>query len=638
MTERETESVIEFSGLPITTGSAPATSALRTVSARLMLILRGLPPWAWLACIGFNAFLTGVILGRSLRAPIVFSDELIYSQLARRLADGRFGAWADVARSGYGITYPLLLAPLFSASHLPAAYAAAKIVNAAVFATAAVPAFLLARRILPVRWSMGVAVLTVFGPQTIFSALVMTENLFLPLFLWTCLAAVRMIERPTPWRQGVVGLLILFATLTRIQAVALVPGLVVAVIVASASSGAGGMRDQLRPYLPAASVFGLVPLLLAVAQVLRGHSIGSLLGAYSVLAQGYSPWQTVKWTVLNIADLDLLLGVALFAVLPASVRLALRSPTDEKSPRIIAAVLVGFGSAMLIMVGAFSGTSEGEQRVHDRYLFYLVPLAVMVGLWGIRSGSIGGTALILGAATAGLLPILLPYENVSRQSWVDSLALLPWQNKLIDARSLGQVTILTALGLAVGVVALRRKIGIYVLAALTLALFFGFTSARAHARLNGAFITTATHADWIDRAVEPSSRVSGIFVAVQCAKTSQREARWISLWRAAFFNRSVRLTYFVGRPLPGGEGSTRVLISSDGTATAQGRPVTVSYALVERGVRLLRGRVIAQDTAQGLALVAVHGPIQIAHPKRPVPMRVACRATRHNVAAPTAIK
>jgi hypothetical protein len=229
------------------------------------------------------------------------------------------------------------------------------------------------------------------------------------------------------------------------------------------------------------------------------------------------------------------------------------------------------------------------------------------------------------------LPIVLPYGNINKQSWVDSLALLPWQNKLVEARSLGQVIIPMALALAVGVVAVRRKLDVYVLAALTLALFFGFTSARTHARLNGEFITTATHADWIDRAVGASPRVSGIFVAVQCHKASQRELRWISLWRAAFFNRSVRLTYFVGGPLPGSKGSTRLLISSDGTATARGRPVTVSYALIQRGVRLLRGRVIAQDSAQGLALVAVHGPIQIAHPKRPVPMRVACRATRHNV-------
>src|SRR5260221_8087389 len=197
MTDPELDFVGQALKNPVGIRPIRATSVLQSLFARLMLILRGLPPWAWLAAIGFNSFLTGVVLGRSVRAPIVFNDELIYSTLARRLPDGRLGAFSDIARSGYGITYPLVIAPLFSTAHLPAAYAATKTLNAAVFATAAVPAFLLARRILPVRWSMGVVVLTVFGPQSIFSALVMTETLFLPLFLWTCLAAVRMIEQPT---------------------------------------------------------------------------------------------------------------------------------------------------------------------------------------------------------------------------------------------------------------------------------------------------------------------------------------------------------------------------------------------------------------------------------------------------------
>src|SRR5260221_14690138 len=96
---------------------------------------------------------------------------------------------------------------------------------------------------------MGVVVLTVFGPQSIFSALVMTENLFVPLFLWTCLAAVRMIEQPTLHRQGVVAVSVTLAILTPIQEVPLVPGLDVAVVLAPVATPSGRTRDQLRAYL-----------------------------------------------------------------------------------------------------------------------------------------------------------------------------------------------------------------------------------------------------------------------------------------------------------------------------------------------------------------------------------------------------
>ncbi|MFL5953767.1 MAG: hypothetical protein ACJ76I_06640 [Gaiellaceae bacterium] len=591
-----------------------------------MLVVRGLPPWAWLMSIGFNSMVTGVVIAQGVHAPAVFNDEATYAQLARRLADGHLQGWVDVLRSGYSITYPLLIAPVFAATNgLPASYAAAKVVNAAVFATAVAPSYLLARRILPQRWALGVAAATIFGPQVIYSTLIMTENVFLPIFLWTCLAAVRMIELPTARRQSTAVGMILLAVVTRLQAVALVPGLVIAVTVAITCGRGGTVRDRLRPYVPAILVFALMPSLFVALQALRGRSITSLLGAYRVLAGGYSPWETIKWTVLNLADFDLLLGVVFFAVVPIAVRLALRGRDARPETRAIAAVFVGFGSTMLLMVGAFSGTSPGGHRVHDRYLFYLVPLALMVGLWAIRTGGVRGRGLVLGAGLAGVLPALLPYGHVKEQAAVDSLALLPWQNQVIDDH-FAPVIIPLALVVAGGLVLLRRSVAAYGIATLAVVLFFGFTSARAHSRWNGRYDTGSAGANWIDAAVGPSAHVAGIHVEVPCRYVS-RERRWYSLWRAAFFNRSVKLAYFVGHPLPLDKVSSRLVISPAGRATSNGRALTPTYVLVERGVSV-KGEVVAREKVQGLALVRVQAPLRITVPPRKEFLAVTCFSPR----------
>ncbi len=100
--------------------------------------------------------------------------------------------------------------------------------NALFMSLAAVPTYLLARRLLAPGPSLAAAVLTVALPSFAYTGTVMTENVFFPLFLTAALMLVLVLEQPT-WRRqlalfGLVGLL--FAT--RVQAVAFLPAIVIA--------------------------------------------------------------------------------------------------------------------------------------------------------------------------------------------------------------------------------------------------------------------------------------------------------------------------------------------------------------------------------------------------------------------------
>ena len=106
------------------------------------------PDWVWLAGIVVASAALRAWLVRAMPAPFVFVDELIYSELARSLADAGTFAVRGVPTSGYSVLYPVLLAPAYAIFDvLPSAYAAAKATNAVAMSLAAVPAWLIARRV-----------------------------------------------------------------------------------------------------------------------------------------------------------------------------------------------------------------------------------------------------------------------------------------------------------------------------------------------------------------------------------------------------------------------------------------------------------------------------------------------------------
>ena len=191
--------------------------------------LRGVPAWGWLVAIVIASFALRAWLARGMLGPFIMVDELIYSELARSIAAGDGFQVRDVPAGGFSLVYPILISPAYALfDSLPDAYAAVKTLNALYMSLAAVPAYLLARRVLAPPLSLFAAVLAVALPSLVYTGTVMTENAFYPLFLTGALLLVLVLERPTPARQvGLVALVgVLFAT--RVQAVAFVPAIVAA--------------------------------------------------------------------------------------------------------------------------------------------------------------------------------------------------------------------------------------------------------------------------------------------------------------------------------------------------------------------------------------------------------------------------
>src|SRR4029079_17941514 len=155
---------------------------------------------------------------------------LVYSELAKSFAaSGHFEIRGMSAGGSYGFVYPLLISAVYRLfDSVPDAYAAAKAVNSVVMSLAALPAYLLARRVLNRPFALAAAALARARPSALHTQRLMTENAFYPVFLCVALVLVRMLERPT--RANQLGALALCALAygTRQQALALFPAVLTA--------------------------------------------------------------------------------------------------------------------------------------------------------------------------------------------------------------------------------------------------------------------------------------------------------------------------------------------------------------------------------------------------------------------------
>jgi hypothetical protein len=223
---------------------------------------------------------------------------------------------------------------------------------------AAVPAYLIARRLLAPGLSLVVAALTVAVPSMLFTGMVMTENVFYPLFLLAALALLAALERPTPTRQLLLLAACALAFLARQQAVALFAAAATAPILHTLIE-----RRGLRGLRPWTTVYGIVAggaLLALVGTVARGRSVTTLLGAYRARPRSTQRRQRPPLPAWHVAELDLYLGIV-----PSRARRPFgRAAGVDPAARAFAAASLALVPWLVVEVAAFA--SQQSERIEER--------------------------------------------------------------------------------------------------------------------------------------------------------------------------------------------------------------------------------------------------------------------------------
>ena len=569
--------------------------------------LRRVPVWAWLAAIVVGSATFRAVLGHGIVAPFIMVDEVIWSEVARGLADAGEPLLRDEPDPGYSILYPLLISPAYALfESLPDAYAAVKTLNAVVMSLAAIPAFLLAQRVVKEGLALLAALLAVALPSLAYTGTVMTENLFYPLFLFVVLGLVLVLESPTAPRIVLLFALLGLAFATRVQAVALLPAFALAPLLLAVfrRRGVGSTISRFRWLYGGLALLALAAL---VVQLAPERSLGDLLGAYSPVGEsGYDLGEALRYLVWHAAELSL---YVLVIPLAATVVLVGRARSLDRPLQAFLAATLALTACLVPVVALFA--ARFSDRIEERNLFYVAPLLLILLLAWLERGAVRPRVLApVAAIGSALVVLLIPFDRFLTTSAItDTLMLLPFWSlqDRIGAGWIAPAAVLVALALAGAFLLVPRRYAL-VLPFLVLALWavslrpiwwgtHGFERFAQGSLFQGI---QAAERDWIDRAL-PDGEAGFLWTG----RTDR-----LTVNQNEFFNRSVGRIYYLDSPTPGGLPEHRVSIDpKTGRVTYDaGALPPVKYLLADSSFEP-DGTPVASDKGWGVTLWRVNPPL-----------------------------
>ncbi len=571
---------------------------------------RGRPGAAGTALVGLVLLSTVLRLwaARGVPSPWYTPDELIYGELGQSLYRTGHFEILSAPVPFYSLVYPALAGLPLSIGDLELGYGLLKAVQALLMSLTAVPVYLWARSLTRTRWALVAAALTLAVPGLAFSGFVMTEVAFYPLLCLAAWAMARALARPSLGNQALLVAAIAAAIGTRLQAIVLVPALVLAIVleaVFSRKSPKAAFR-----LAPALAALVLPVLAFALAKVATGGSAGELLGAYRVTGQtSYGVADALRYTLYHAADLLLL--TAVFPPVAVALLLGRALAGRERSPeaRAYLAVAVALTVGLVVEVGVFTSRLLG--RLAERNLLGLAPiLFVGLALWldrGAPRPRIAG-ALAAGLALAALLALPLG-RLVSQAAEPDAFSVIPLYELRVRQPELDlKAVVVVATGLLLLALLLlpRRLAWVLPLLALALLVPASVVTSRVVSSRARDFrsIMAADDPRWIDRAAQ--GPVSFLYAGEQA--WSGGAPAWVNL----FWNDRIASVYdlpgaHVVGPLP----QQSVSIGADGRLSLpDGAALTDPY-LAASTVYGLVGAKVADAGRSRLALWRLDGPARL---------------------------
>jgi hypothetical protein len=520
-----------------------------------------------LAAIVGASFIVRMALGWLRAVPALFPDEYTYAALGRSIAESGRPLVRGASPHFPALLQPIVTAPAWLIDDVGLAYRLVQTIGALGMSLAAVPVFLLARRLgLSTRVALTAAGLAVLVPDLVYASFVSSEALAYPILLFAVYAGTRVVARPSRKGQLVFFGLAAVATLARIQ-FAVLPVVflgTVALVGLREKRLKAALREQVFPLL----LFALPALALLAA------GPGRALGPYrAVLGFHGSPLGVAKWGALDAMTLAYAAGwiVVPGALLGLWLTLARPRSREELAFGAWVALLTGI---LLVEAGVLQTNVTLGKEIQERYVFYAVPLlGLCFALYAARGWPLRVSHLAL-AAVLVLVSVRLPLSGYAIPATVDGSPILYavyWlSGKLGEAGAASLVVAALAGVLAVvAVLASRRpRVGTPVVLGLAL-LATGAASAGAVAFdvVNTGLAKRAflpSDPSWVDRAHVGRVSLLQAWGGIRAASLQE-----------LFWNRSVdRVLLLPGASSIDRYGEQRVTVAKDGSLLAGGQAVT----------------------------------------------------------------
>lgn len=415
-------------------------------------------PAYWLAALLGAWLLAHWGLSLLVPSPYIFPDELIYLELSRHLAHGEGFLFRGEPMRFPTVLYPLALVPAQWAADPTLAFRLAQATSTLLMGAAAVPIYLLARRLLSARWALATTALAMVAPYTIYAHTIMAEGLFFALLMGVAYATLQAILAPGRRWKLLLGLLLGLAFFAKPQGMLLTPVVVATFVLSEGWRQQPGFARRLGAFWPAVAVFVLIVSLhvLRTALTVPGADLTSLatyLGTYSGGLSGKAAFTwghffTAAAGIVGATALSLgFWPLALFG--PFAWRTA-RAGTLVERVYLTFAVLTG---AMLLALASQNVAIIDPRQVQERYTFYVGPLLLVGALSVLARGPVPWRSA--GAIAVAALALSVSFIERAAYAYVDTPAYMamyrPWL-------SLGWRA--TELALAVGGLAYLAVLGV----------------------------------------------------------------------------------------------------------------------------------------------------------------------------------
>jgi hypothetical protein len=541
---------------------------------------------------------------RAFDVPWIAPDEIVYGLVGESLWETGTLSVRGLSVPYYSLLTPALVGLPLAIADAGAGIAGAQMLQALAMSLVALPVYVWGKRLAGPRWGLAAAALAVLPPALWYGGVLMTEALFYTTVTAALVALARMLEEPTLERQGFFLLLLSAAAAVRLQALLLLPALLLA---AGLHAWFGRSPAAIRRLWPMFALIGVSGVVLLVVADDRDD----LLGAYGAVADttaASSAGLLEQLTWHGGALVVMTLGLPLLATATLVIGAAVSGERDPAARAFLAAT----SAYVLLLLAQVSAFAVGHlDRVSERYLVTALPplllgLCVWIARGAPRRGRIAVPVAVVAIAAVVALPASRFATRLGAHDALTAIALVDLEewSELAFRAGLAAVALLAAgcflvlprrlLPAAVAAVAL----GFVLLSVLAARQIDTFSSVE-HAHDFGT-----ANPSWIDEAgVEP----------VLLLDTGEQPSTAIS--RATFWNRSIRqLVRLSGVPvqaLP----QVPVDIRRDGALTdARGREVSAPFAALPLTIALAGERLESSpptDIAPGAGLWRVDEPLRL---------------------------
>jgi hypothetical protein len=531
--------------------------------------------------------------------PVYFQDEYLYAELSRAFAETGHPLVRGSEVHFPALLQPIVTAPAWFLDDVGDSYALVKWIGALAMSLAAVPAFLLARRLgLGRSLALGVTVLTVATPSLLYASWVVSEPFAYPLALGAVAAGTVALA------DGRRGPQLAFLVLAALAAFSRAQFLVLPFCYLTGIALLGLRRRALRRTLrEQALVLSLMVAPLTLALLLAPSK---LLGPYESLDIDTDLSALPGFLGRNALGTAYAAG---WVIVPGALLGLWFAFTRPRSRTELA--FAAFGAPLVAMLIIQASLVGDLGLIQERYTFYVVPVVGLAfALFASRGWPARRAHAVIAAgalAVTAAVPLAFDAADVSnRQSGF--LFGMQRLDQLLgggDSAALSVAGVGAALALAVAVLALRPRIATPVTLTLALCLCVAASALAADFdRRNTSAVRASflpSEPSWIDQAaLGEVALVRGLGL-----KTDAMEQ--------LFWNRSINRVLI----LPGAKpfdsfGAERIDFARDGTLLVDRRPVRSALLVDEWAARIALRGAVAVASSSGFRLWRPAGTLRLA--------------------------